>query len=340
MRGCVTGIAVLIALLLGGCSPLRGSPKETIVSSDAIEALAKTFNLSGNIEAYNAPGATEPVKRAARDKLVDCGIALIDARYSEFVKKFTASKKTTDTLAEVGSMGLNTAGALMTPSSTVRILSALAGGVTATNTSYTKNFFYEKSVVVLIRQMNASRRSVLVDLLKGRRSDTSSYSLTDALRDLGRYYEAGTFEGSLDAITQSAAEEAKQADQEIEDIRGNTISWLTWINENGRDAAIALLIQRVEGLPAASKIRKDILATASGAVLTQFPPTAPPAPDDGVAASNRGVLNDIYGTTDQRLHSFTTSPNRLEPYLRGHADANTLAQILGTQSLGLIPPGN
>jgi hypothetical protein len=120
MRGCIPGTVLLLALLLGGCSPLRGSPKETIVSSDAIEALAKTFDLSGNIEAYNTPGATEPVKRAARDKLVDCGIALIDARYSEFVKEFTASKKTTDTLAEVGSMGLNTAGALMSPASTVR----------------------------------------------------------------------------------------------------------------------------------------------------------------------------------------------------------------------------
>jgi len=333
----ITLLSFLICLSLS-CTIVPTRPETTLDSKVAIAELDKTFNLAKNIKRYNTVGADEPAKQSARDNIIDGGIALIDQRYNVFVTEFTRARKGTNVLAEVGAISVNVAGALFTPASTVRILSGTAGGITASNASLKKNFFYDQSLLVLIRQMSASRRKAVVHLLMGRKLSTSSYSLADALSDLGRYYHAGTFEGSIAAITESAAETEKDAEAQIRDLRGITVSWKAWIKSNGRDKAVALILQKFNGLPQGSNILAEILATATAVAVTQYPPdVAFGASDPATAAANLVILNGIFAAQADQ-HRFSANPSRFAPYLEGHADPDALAQILGTESLGLLPP--
>ena len=83
-----------------------------------------------------------------------------------------------------------------------------------------KNFFFEKTVPVLITTMNAQRKVALAPLALGMTSDTEVYPLAQALSDLDSYYLAGTFIGALQAIQAEAGAKDKEAEAHLTFVRG------------------------------------------------------------------------------------------------------------------------
>ncbi len=233
-------LVALICVLLGACSAIQGQPKATIDRQVAIEKLDEQFNLAKMIGDYYEDGKSEDAKRAIRDQVIDAGIVLTDLRFTEFVERFSSTKKGADTITEIGAIGLSGAAALINPSSTTSILSALSGGLVASNASFNKNYFYEKSIPSMIKAMEGQRSSVAADLIIGQSKPTSQYSLAATITDLQRYYAAGTFEGALQSITQQAADQQTEAGErikveigrakaEISELKASYGTWLEWI---------------------------------------------------------------------------------------------------------------
>ncbi|MEM9065380.1 MAG: hypothetical protein AAGB51_07805 [Planctomycetota bacterium] len=249
----------------GGCqSALNGRPKPTVDRDLAIAQLEGRFNLSAFIGRYNH-AADEATRQAERDRMLDIGLALMDLRYQEFSGQFTVTKKWTDTGTEVGAVGLSAAAAVINPSSTTSILSAISGALVATNASFNKNFFYEQAVPVMLRAMEGQRAVVAAEIFEKRREGTDAYPMATAIFDLHRYYVAGTFEGALDTITRQSAEREAQAEERLKVAREAVATakkgygdWLGHISDGADsaakfDQALDLLAAHLRGLPAADQ---------------------------------------------------------------------------------------
>lgn len=208
---------VFLAAVLSGCGT-PGFPRQSYDEKRQIKQLEKEFENPDLITNYFAL-TTEETKRAARDKIISGRRALIDLNYNQFIARFSIKKQSLDAGTEITQLGLNLATTAVGGAETKTILGAIASGVTGSKLAIDKNFFFEKTVPVLITSMNAQRKVALEPILKGMTNNTEIYPLPQALTDLGSYYFAGTFIGALQAIQADAGEKEKQAEVKITQIR-------------------------------------------------------------------------------------------------------------------------
>ena len=219
--GCYFLIFTLLAVLTG-CGT-TGFPRQSYSPKKQIKQLEKEFEKPGLITAYYrlsaGPETTEAVRRAARNKIIDGRLALMNLNYDQFIARFAVTKQTLDASTEITELGLNLATTAVGGATTKTILGAISAGVTGSKLAVDKNFFFEKTVPVLVGAMNAQRKTALAPILAGMTNNTEAYPLTRALTDLDAYYFAGTFIGALQAIQADSGAKEKQADIEITRIR-------------------------------------------------------------------------------------------------------------------------
>lgn len=208
---------VFLAAALSGCGT-PGFPRQSYDEKRQIKQLEKEFEKPDLITNYFAL-TTEETKRAARDKIISGRLALIDLNYNQFIARFSVKKQSLDAGTEITELGLNLATTAVGGEGAKTILSAVASGVTGTKLAIDKNFFFEKTVPVLITSMNAQRKLALAPILTGITKDSETYPLTQALSDIDAYYFAGTFIGALQAIQADSGAKDKQAEVKITQIR-------------------------------------------------------------------------------------------------------------------------
>lgn len=233
MKRLLTSLSIVLAVaILAGCSSLSkpGFPKRSYDEQKQLKDLTTAFEKPGMIADYytltNAPDATDAQKadleirkRSARDEIVNGRLALIDLNYSHFVSQFSFTKQSLDAGTEVVELGLNLATTAVGGAATKTVLGAVAAGVTGSKLAIDKNFFYEKTVPVLVTSMNAQRKTALVTILTGMTNAVDQYPLARALSDLENYYFAGTFIGALQAIQSDSGHKEKLAETDIQKIR-------------------------------------------------------------------------------------------------------------------------
>jgi hypothetical protein len=213
---------VLLALALAGCGTLRkpGFPRQSYNPSRQIKELESTFEKPDLIRKYYAmTNASEAEKKAARNEIITGRLALINLNYNQFVGQFSFTKQTLDATTDVTELGLNLATTVVGGASTKTVLGAISTGVTGTKLAIDKNFFYEKTVPVLITSMNAQRKEALLPIMRGTGKSTDEYPLAQGLSDLDGYYFAGTFIGALQAIQADAGNKEVKASQRLDAVR-------------------------------------------------------------------------------------------------------------------------
>lgn len=209
---------------------MAGRPDRSVERQAIIKSVLQDFHIDAELGAYFA--APDGARQDIRDRIVNYSIILINEHYGAFVDEFGAGKKAFDSGADIASIGTDLAAVLAGGATTKAILAAISGGITASKASIDKNYFYEQSVHVLIKQMEAARREVYSEILEGVALPVDGYPLTAALADLDRYYFAGTFDGAFSAIQANASQQQVQANK---DIRQNRID----IVRTNTDAAAA-----------------------------------------------------------------------------------------------------
>jgi predicted small lipoprotein YifL len=211
-------LVLFLLVVLAGCGT-PGFPRQSYNPKKQIKQLEKEFNKTDLITEYYATNATETVKRDARDKMIDVRLALINLNYIQFIAQFSVTKESLDFGTEVTELGLNLATTAVGGAGTKTILAAIASGVTGSKLAIDKNFFFEKTVPVLITSMNAQRKVALAPILIGMTNSTHTYPLTQALSDIDAYYFAGTFIGALQAMQADAGAKEAQAEMNLQSIR-------------------------------------------------------------------------------------------------------------------------
>lgn len=215
----VAAFCVALLLLLTGCASSSGGfPERSDDEGADREALATKYASATRItEHYKLE---EAKRRDDRDDVVNGRMALIDLNYKAFVREFVLEKQEADTATDIAVIGLGTAGAVISPSSTTRVLAGIAGGITGAKASFDKNFYFEQTAKALYTAMNAQRKEVRARILDGLTVDAVRYPLSQALADLDDYYFAGTFLGAIQAIQRDAGVKDAKAQEHIDEVRG------------------------------------------------------------------------------------------------------------------------
>jgi len=235
--------SAVAAVSFSGCaSTFKGRPERNTRPKEILLQLhsSEQSNVVKLIEIYHSSGNTPNRMKSIRNQIIDISMIEIDQNFILFVSDFTTSKKSFDTITELGSILADSASAAFTPASTKTVLSLVSGGLTASRTSVGKNFFYEQSLKALLQQMSAERRSVARDLIKGTGATVDQYPLAAALQDIERYYFAGTIDGAFVGVQKDAAQKEEKANQDIAEIRKiSSYAELSkaWIANNGAGAA-------------------------------------------------------------------------------------------------------
>ena len=214
-------LATVITLtLLAGCkSPPFGAPPPSSDFKKQVKSLENGFDETKLVTAYNTSTNDEATKAGIRGTYIQLRIQLVDLQYEHFVNSSTFKRQVFDTASEIVVLGVDAATTLVGGQTTKSILGAVSGGITGSKSSFEKNFFYEKTMQVLVSGMNAARQKVLVDITKGLGETSTNYPLGQAVVDLNRYYDAGTFIGALNSIQTDSSASAKTSKDTVDAVK-------------------------------------------------------------------------------------------------------------------------
>jgi hypothetical protein len=113
---------------------------------------------------------------------------------------------------------LETAGALMTPANTIRILSGLAALTGTLQESANKEFYFDNAIDALIIQMRADRAEALYPLISNQVKPYDDYSIERAIADVTTFYRAGTLASAIISISKSATNTQIEAQKKLDNI--------------------------------------------------------------------------------------------------------------------------
>lgn len=203
-------VAALATTLAGCLTALQDGPTRLYTPQE--EAQATRAALPDLVALYNA--SSEPSRTAVRNEIIGQRLHVIDVMFAQYDEALTKESQEAGFLADATSQGLNTAGALITPAQTTKILSGVAGAVTGVKGAYQSDIVVAKTIQIVQAQMQANRDMVLSRILTRMRETTATYPLSIALTDLEDYYRAGTFTEGL-IQTSSNVSAGAQAAQNV-----------------------------------------------------------------------------------------------------------------------------
>lgn len=305
-------LMVAILATMTGCGT-AGFPRQSYNEKKQIKQLEEVFEKPAMITRfYGMTNATEAKKTSARNQIITGRIALIDLNYNQFIAQFSVTKESVDFSTEVTELGLNLATTVVGGATSKTILGAASSGVTGGKLALDKNFFFEKTVPVLITSMNAQRKHALLPILTGIGKSTDDYPLAQALSDLDAYYFAGTFIGALQAIQADAGGKEAQADRDL-----NSARKTKFVADDSGDLLQSYWTPKVSGSVTTtingnvvvgagtlftSEIAVNDLITVSNDMLhvTTIVDDTHLTTETNFAASNKGVPYQVYNSKNQR----------------------------------------
>jgi len=170
---------------------------------------------AGNVVDCLAKPLTE--QRVCRDTIVQALMIAIDLRYEEFEIGFFDTNRYAGFGATLVTLGLSTAGAVVS-GGTSQLLSAAAAGVIGAREAFKREILAEQGSVALLIAMRTQRDKVGLSIRLGLRRDATQYPLGAALADVSAYYRAGTIVGALTGVTEAVGVENKQAQENLQKV--------------------------------------------------------------------------------------------------------------------------
>ena len=213
MRRVFLLIPAVLGLLLYGCVSAQGYPDRSSDLQSDLKML-ETYHQPDLLQRYAA--ATN--KRELRDEVVNGRILAIDLHFAKFAQGLSRENNWTNLGLDWTILGLGGAGAIVADTGTKGVLAAFSGGLTGAKGSVDKNLFFNKTMPVILSQMEAKRKTVLVNIRTKMALDESKYPLTEALIDLEDYYSAGTIPGAIISLTAESGEMANEAEEKLNEV--------------------------------------------------------------------------------------------------------------------------
>jgi hypothetical protein len=237
-----TGAAVLTALSLAACSPLRGYPADPEDTATTLASLQDYFRVEKDTQ-YNQLPADSTARLTLRNEIVLSRIRAYDIEFDDFEKRLNGDANSVTAGGDLLLLILNGLGATTGAAATKAALAAASAGVVGAQAAIDKDLYYQKTLPALLAQMEANRIAVKLTILTGLNLDDSKYPLSRAELDLDTLKRAGGIPASIQTITRQAGDQTEVSRQKIEDLRSapfnnlpSTKRILAWLFPNGRKA--------------------------------------------------------------------------------------------------------
>ncbi len=205
-------LGFVVAFTLAGCTTLRngGAPEPSFSYDKDLQDLEALFAPAASIAKIGAnPNEND------RNSFIDGRLALYNIRYVRFVRNLGVDKQHLDAATDVLLLAINLSSAATSAIQAKTNLALIAAGVTGVKITIDKHFYFDKTIPALVSTMNAQRKQILVEILKGRAKTIADYPLMRALDDLNSYEQAGTLIGAIGILQSDAANKEKAADENI-----------------------------------------------------------------------------------------------------------------------------
>jgi len=197
----VIGLSVTVT----ACASLDGYPKR-LGDSEQYVAEVNSFVSPTAILNYNG---IDPIQR---NNIVTARIYAIDVNYHNFVHALTSEQNVGSVGTDWIVLALAGVGATTGSAATKAALAAASGGVIGARAAVSKDVFYNNTVPTLITQMEAQRKTILAQIYTGLMKSPIDYTIYQALADLDAYYNAGTLNGALVGLANSASANSQVGD--------------------------------------------------------------------------------------------------------------------------------
>jgi len=222
---CLLATLALLLFCLEGCSTIRhgGAPTPAFNEEDDLKSLEEKYKESASIDAFYKAGQTA----AARNAFIDGRLALYDMQYSIFVRDLSVDKQHLDAGTDLLLLGLAIAG---TSTGAIRAktnLAAAAAAVTGSKITVDKYFYFEKTVPALITTMDAERKQILAEIIRGTNLSIEDYSFRQARQDLDSYNKAGSLIGAITIVQADASVKDKAATEALRQLKAATPEQIT-----------------------------------------------------------------------------------------------------------------
>lgn len=225
MRSRLWTCSALALFFLCGCAdiPSVEGPAPAFKVKEDRAALDKIFGPATSIDEYYKGKTGDNLvegdaDRPARDRFIAGRLVAYDLAYADWASQFALDKAEIDSILDITGLALGITTGIAGGREDKAILGGVSSLLSGSRLSIEKNFYDQKTVHVLIAQMNAQRKAALVPIMQGLTKSPKDYPLTRALVDLQAYYMAGTLEGALQGIQEEAASTDARASLSLKNI--------------------------------------------------------------------------------------------------------------------------
>jgi hypothetical protein len=209
-----------LIILLGGCSGVfKGRP--TFDTGLLVPASPTSADVPATCKALLAADPTAQETVIARNNCVYSFLAMIDQAYYQYQTALFGSVNTGNAASDIVSLGLTSAATLAPGTTAKSILSAIATGINGAKGKIDADILYNKSVELILTQMDADRADWKSRILNQIKND-EDYNIYAASADLLSYYQAGTWTHAVLALQAKAGALLTSCQQNVKDQQLNT----------------------------------------------------------------------------------------------------------------------
>ncbi|MGH8081657.1 MAG: hypothetical protein ACREP7_13865 [Lysobacter sp.] len=212
LRKAPAALLLALACSLAGCSTFQGAPKP-LISPAKLESSA-AFNVAGDIETL-IKATDKNVRDAAAIRL----LAVCDMRYVQFRHDIVANRKHTRAGANALTLMADIAAGLTDSVGVKDNYIALSALIQGGETIYDKDYLFDQTLDALVVQMDANRKSKLVDIHLALQRGVADYPGQAALSDVLDYYHAGTINAAILGVQKAASEQEARDSQTLRQLK-------------------------------------------------------------------------------------------------------------------------
>ena len=210
-------IAIASLLPLCSCASYHESNLLAGVYKAQTKVLAEKYR--DGVDSAKVVTSTEN-KDTRNEKIRDL-VFLIDRQYEAHEKEIFEGKTKLDFLGSAAVIGVNAAGSITGGESLKAILHVVSGSIEGSKTAFTSEVLQGQNLLAIITKMRELRSAKLNPLLQGMTKTYPDYPMSQALIDLGEYYNAGTFTVALQDIVTTSTKQKEANDQRNQSAKTN-----------------------------------------------------------------------------------------------------------------------
>lgn len=202
--------------------------------------------------------ANDAIARRIRNEVIEKGVTAVDGVYNNFIDDLNTGRATTNFVADVIDLGVGAAVGITKGERALNILGVALTAFRGGRKSVDINFYREQTVPILINKMDDNRAKIYSEIIQKRDNnkdkDVTDYPMEEVIKDIVRYFNAGTLIRAFGELSKDTAATAKNSENEIRILKGVTPR--TVATQEDRDIS-------VNAFGVLNKLAKEVSAASS-----------------------------------------------------------------------------